>query len=120
MLVAVLARVRAMGSASTASPGMVRTGMTEAVAGIVRRRRARAGPARTRITPEDMADVIAFLSGRTRYVSGHDLVVDGGVTGNLLGAFQAHPDHGVSTVSGVTGGDRWPPERRGTLTTPLK
>ena len=37
-------------------------------------------------TPEDMADVIAFLLGPdARYVNGHDLVVDGGVTGNLLG-----------------------------------
>jgi NAD(P)-dependent dehydrogenase (short-subunit alcohol dehydrogenase family) len=37
-------------------------------------------------TPEDMADVIAFLlSPDARYVKGHDLVVDGGVTGNLLG-----------------------------------
>jgi NAD(P)-dependent dehydrogenase (short-subunit alcohol dehydrogenase family) len=37
-------------------------------------------------TPEDMADVIAFLLGPdARYVNGHDLVVDGGVTGNFLG-----------------------------------
>jgi NAD(P)-dependent dehydrogenase (short-subunit alcohol dehydrogenase family) len=33
-----------------------------------------------------MADVIAFLLGPdARYVNGHNLVVDGGVTGNLLG-----------------------------------
>ena len=37
-------------------------------------------------TPEDMADVIAFLLGPdARYVNGHDLVVDGGITGNFLG-----------------------------------
>jgi glucose 1-dehydrogenase len=37
-------------------------------------------------TPEDMAAVIAFLlSADARYVNGHDLVVDGGLTGNLLG-----------------------------------
>ena len=37
-------------------------------------------------TPEDMADVIAFLLGPdARYVNGHDLIVDGGVSGNLLG-----------------------------------
>jgi NAD(P)-dependent dehydrogenase (short-subunit alcohol dehydrogenase family) len=37
-------------------------------------------------TPEDMADVIAFWLGPdSRYVNGHDLVVDGGITGNFLG-----------------------------------
>src|SRR5947208_1683735 len=37
-------------------------------------------------TPEDIADVIAFLLGPdARYVNGHDLVVDGGVAGNSLG-----------------------------------
>jgi NAD(P)-dependent dehydrogenase (short-subunit alcohol dehydrogenase family) len=37
-------------------------------------------------TPEDIADVAAFLlSHDARYITGHDLVVDGGVTGNLLG-----------------------------------
>ena len=36
--------------------------------------------------PDDMAAVIAFLlSPDARYVNGHDLVVDGGMTGNLLG-----------------------------------
>jgi NAD(P)-dependent dehydrogenase (short-subunit alcohol dehydrogenase family) len=37
-------------------------------------------------TPEDIADVIAYLLGPdARYVTGHDLVVDGGVAGNFLG-----------------------------------
>ena len=37
-------------------------------------------------TPEDIADVIAFLLGpQARYVNGHDLIVDGGVSGNILG-----------------------------------
>ena len=73
---------------NTVSPGMVRTGMTEAVyADAARRRRARrAGPARPRRHAEDIADVIAFLLGPdARYVNGHDLIVDGGVTGNFLG-----------------------------------
>ncbi len=36
--------------------------------------------------PEDIADVVAFLvSADARYVNGHDLVVDGAVTGNHLG-----------------------------------
>ena len=37
-------------------------------------------------TPEYVADAIAFLLGPdARYVNGHDLIVDGGVTGNFLG-----------------------------------
>jgi NAD(P)-dependent dehydrogenase (short-subunit alcohol dehydrogenase family) len=33
-----------------------------------------------------MADAIAFLlSADARYITGHDLVVDGGVSGNYLG-----------------------------------
>src|SRR3989441_8966967 len=45
-------------------------------------------------TPEDMADVIAFLLGPdARYVNGHDLVVDGGVSGNLLGRLPRSEEH---------------------------
>ena len=36
--------------------------------------------------PEDIADVVVFLLSRdARYINGHDLVADGGVTGILLG-----------------------------------
>ena len=70
------------------SPGMVRTGMTASVyadAQIAAERDALVPIGRV-ATPEDMADVIAFLLGPdARYVNGHDLVVDGGVTGNFLG-----------------------------------
>lgn len=70
------------------SPGMVRTGMTEAVyrdPAIADERDALVPLGRV-ATPEDMADVIAFLLGHdARYINGHDLVVDGGVTGNFLG-----------------------------------
>jgi glucose 1-dehydrogenase len=70
------------------SPGMVRTGMTEKVyqdPRIAAERDALVPLGRV-ATPEDMADVIAFLLGPdARYVNGHDLVVDGGVTGNFLG-----------------------------------
>jgi glucose 1-dehydrogenase len=70
------------------SPGMVRTGMTAAVyadAGLTAERDALVPLGRV-ATPEDMADVIAFLLGPdARYVNGHDLVVDGGVSGNFLG-----------------------------------
>ena len=70
------------------SPGMVRTGMTAKVYGnaqIAAERDALVPLGRV-ATPEDMADVIAFLLGPdARYVNGHDLVVDGAVTGNFLG-----------------------------------
>ena len=36
--------------------------------------------------PEDIAGTVAWLlSPDARYVNGHDLIVDGGLTGNLLG-----------------------------------
>ena len=70
------------------SPGMVRTGMTEKVyqdAGIAAERDTLVPLGRV-ATPEDMADAIAFLlSADARYMNGHDLVVDGGVSGNFLG-----------------------------------
>jgi len=70
------------------SPGMVRTGMTEKVyqdQSVAAARDALVPLGRV-ATPEDMADVIAFLLGPdARYVNGHDLVVDGGVAGNFLG-----------------------------------
>jgi len=70
------------------SPGMVRTGMTARVYADPRIAAERDAlvPLGRVATPEDMADVIAFLLGPDAgYVNGHDLVVDGGVTGNLLG-----------------------------------
>ena len=73
---------------NTISPGMVRTGMTAAVYTDERVASERAAlvPLGRVATPEDMADVIAFLLGPdARYITGHDLIVDGGITGNLLG-----------------------------------
>ncbi len=70
------------------SPGMVRTGMTAAVYADERllAERNRLVPLGRVATPEDVADVVAFLLGPdARYVTGHDLVVDGGVGGNHLG-----------------------------------
>ena len=70
------------------SPGMVRTGMTARVYAdpqIAAERDALVPLGRV-ATPEDIADVIAFLLGPdARYVNGHDLVVDGAVAGNFLG-----------------------------------
>jgi NAD(P)-dependent dehydrogenase (short-subunit alcohol dehydrogenase family) len=73
---------------NTVSPGMVRTGMTARVYADERVARERDAlvPLGRVATPEDIADVIAFLLGPdARYVNGQDLVVDGGVAGNLLG-----------------------------------
>ena len=73
---------------NTVSPGMVRTGMTAAVYADqqVAAERDALVPLGRVATPEDIADVVAFLLGPdARYVNGHDLVIDGGVSGNLLG-----------------------------------
>ncbi len=73
---------------NTVSPGMVRTGMTARVyadPGVAAGRDALVPLGRV-ATPEDIADVIAFLLGPdARYINGHDVVVDGGVSGNFLG-----------------------------------
>jgi glucose 1-dehydrogenase len=73
---------------NSVSPGMVRTGMTAKVYADQRIAAERDAlvPLGRVATPEDMADVVAFLLGQdARYINGHDLVVDGGVTGNFLG-----------------------------------
>jgi NAD(P)-dependent dehydrogenase (short-subunit alcohol dehydrogenase family) len=73
---------------NSVSPGMVRTGMTAAVYAdrTVAGERDALVPLGRVATPEDVADVIAFLLGPdARYVNGHDLVVDGAVSGNFLG-----------------------------------
>lgn len=90
MLVAVLAQEFGRDGirVNSLSPGMVRTGMTARVYAneTVAAERDALVPLGRVATPEDMADVIAFLLGPdARYVNGHDLVVDGGVTGNFLG-----------------------------------
>jgi glucose 1-dehydrogenase len=73
---------------NSVSPGLVRTGMTAKVYADpdTAAQRAALVPLGRVATPEDIADVAAFLlSHDARYITGHDLVVDGGVTGNLLG-----------------------------------
>lgn len=90
MLVAVLAQEfgRDGVRVNSLSPGMVRTGMTAKVYEneTIAAERDALVPIGRVATPEDMADVIAFLLGPdARYVNGHDLIVDGGITGNFLG-----------------------------------
>ena len=67
---------------------MVRTGMTAKVYAnnAIAEARDASVPIGRVAMPEDIADVIAFLLGPdARYVSGHDLVADGAVSGNHLG-----------------------------------
>jgi len=70
------------------SPGLVHTGMTAKVYADPRISAEREAlvPIGRIATPEDMADIILFLlSPKARYVNGHNLIADGGLTGNLLG-----------------------------------
>ncbi len=70
------------------SPGMIRTPMTEAIyqaAGVHEARRALV-PARRIGRPEDIADAVVFLaSERASYITGEEIVVDGGLTRTLMG-----------------------------------
>jgi NAD(P)-dependent dehydrogenase (short-subunit alcohol dehydrogenase family) len=69
------------------SPGLVRTPMSEAFyqAPGVAERRAAAVPLQRVGTPADIADVVVFLaSARARYVTGQEVVVDGGFAQTLM------------------------------------
>ncbi|MFT4115551.1 SDR family NAD(P)-dependent oxidoreductase [Bradyrhizobium sp.] len=70
------------------SPGMIRTPMTEAIyqsPGVHDARRALV-PARRIGTPADIADAVVFLaSARASYITGEEIVVDGGFTRTIMG-----------------------------------
>jgi NAD(P)-dependent dehydrogenase (short-subunit alcohol dehydrogenase family) len=90
MLVRVLAQELAVEGVrvNAVSPGMVRTQMTERVYqdDEIATQRAALVPLGRVAAPDDIADVIAFLlSPDARYVTGSNLLADGGITGNLLG-----------------------------------
>lgn len=70
------------------SPGLVRTPLSEPFYKDEKVKAAREAmvPLRRIATPEDMADVALFLaSPRAAYVTGQDLVVDGGLSQSLMG-----------------------------------
>ena len=72
---------------NTVSPGLVRTPMTEAYyqVGDVAQRRDAAVPVGRVAKPDDIADVVTFLaSDRARYITGADLVADGGFSQTLM------------------------------------
>jgi NAD(P)-dependent dehydrogenase (short-subunit alcohol dehydrogenase family) len=72
---------------NTVSPGLVRTPMTEAYyqVGDVAQRRDAAVPVGRVAKPADIADVVTFLaSDRARYMTGADLVADGGFSQTLM------------------------------------
>lgn len=81
--------------ANSVSPGMIRTPLSESfyqVPGILEARSA-VVPARRIGAPEDIANVAAFLaSPRAAYVTGQDIVVDGGFAQTLM-AHVPRPGH---------------------------
>jgi NAD(P)-dependent dehydrogenase (short-subunit alcohol dehydrogenase family) len=77
------------------SPGMVRTPLSERFYSNAHllKRREEIVPLRMISTPDQVADVIVYLaSSRASYVTGQDLLVDGGVSLALMGLFP-RPDH---------------------------
>jgi len=70
------------------SPGMIRTPMTESIyqaPGVHEARRALV-PARRIGRPEDIADTVVFLaSERASYITGEEIIVDGGFTRTIMG-----------------------------------
>jgi len=69
------------------SPGMIRTPMTEAIyaAPGVHETRRNLVPRRRIGTPEDIADAVVFLaSDRADYITGEEIVVDGGLTRTIM------------------------------------
>lgn len=70
------------------SPGMIRTPMTEGIyrAPGVEEARRRLVPARRIGRPEDIADAVVFLaSERASYITGEEIIVDGGFTKTIMG-----------------------------------
>jgi NAD(P)-dependent dehydrogenase (short-subunit alcohol dehydrogenase family) len=72
---------------NSVSPGFVRTGATEAAYAdaAVREAREAAVPLGRVGRPDDIADAVAFLvSDEARFITGENLIVDGGLTRNLF------------------------------------
>lgn len=79
---------------NTVCPGMIRTPLTEAVYqnDDVRQQREALVPLGRIGRAEDIGDAVVFLSSpAASYITGHDLVVDGGVTGRMLTLIPGRP-----------------------------
>ncbi|MEL4503523.1 SDR family oxidoreductase [Luteococcus sp. H138] len=80
---------------NTVSPGLVRTPMSEAfyqAPGVLEKREASV-PLRRIAGPQDMADAVLYLlSARASYVTGQDIIVDGGL-GQALMSFLPRPGY---------------------------
>ncbi|WP_353987186.1 SDR family NAD(P)-dependent oxidoreductase [Ruicaihuangia caeni] len=72
--------------ANTVSPGMIMTPMSPAAKNEeLRRWREETIPLRRLGDPQDIADAVAFLLGdRSKYITGEDLVVDGGMRSGFV------------------------------------
>jgi glucose 1-dehydrogenase len=80
--------------ANAVSPGMIRTPLTETTYhdNAVASRRAELVPFGRVGQPDDIARVIAFLCGpEAGYVTGQNLVVDGGFASSILGHIPGLP-----------------------------
>ena len=81
---------------NSVSPGLIRTPMTEASwrDAELRERRRQLVPVQRLGEPDDIAHAVVFLSSpKSSYISGHDLVVDGGITQTLMSHIP-RADHG--------------------------
>jgi glucose 1-dehydrogenase len=80
------------------SPGMVRTPLTEALYAdeALRRQREALVPMHRIGTPEEVAHIVEFLlSPAGSYMTGQNIVVDGGVGDAIHGLFAGRPDTGA-------------------------
>jgi glucose 1-dehydrogenase len=85
---------------NTVCPGMVRTPLTEAVYqdNATLRQREALVPLGRIGRAEDIGAAVAYLaSSAASYVTGHDLVVDGGLTGHMLSMLPGRPGKPAAT-----------------------
>src|SRR4029450_13914670 len=83
------------------SPGMIRTPLSASIYAdpVMARRRADLVPLRRAGTPDDVANTMAFLVGRdSAYVTGQNIIVDGGFAASILSHIPGVPGATKSTT----------------------